>query len=728
MTFWTLIRRSLRFHARSHFGVVLGAAIGSAALIGALVVGDSVRGSLRERGLEGLGQVEFALSLPDRFVTETLARRFLGRSTGSWPEDDGSTRGFYLGKPAGALILPALAAREDGEARANRVSLIGVGIFTNAFNNNQVSFWDFATRDAPLRIQPGEVWLDEPLAAQLRVRAGDNVILRVKQASATAGDTAISPRSRPSEALRLRVAGIRAGADLGNFSLRPAPAPPLNAFVNLQQLQEALNLTGRVNTVIGFGIFREHQTLQRAAWSWLQQLGLQGLIGRPPGGRRDRPPAAESVEHYAASLKARFKLPDLEAALSISASDNYAELKSRRVFLDPPLALAALAAETNARPILTYLANVLAAGTNATPYSIVTAAGPPWTPAGMGDDEIVVNAWLADDLGVRAGDTLGLGYFQPETGARLEEATNRFRVRAIVPMEPPWADRTLMPDFPGIESAERASDWDAGFPLVHKIRPQDEEYWKRYRGTPKAFVTLAAGQKLWGNRFGNLTAVRFPLPAGVAAPEFRDTLETNLVAAINPAELGLRFEPVLEQALNAAEQSQDFGQLFLGFSIFLVVAALILMALLFQFGLEQRVTEVGTLLALGFTAKEVRRLFLREGAALALAGGILGALGGLGYAQAMLWGLTTVWRSAVGTSALRFHVTLMTLVIGLTASTLVAVVTIWLALRKQARRPARELLAGEIQSPKSKVQSREPEVWRLWTQPLSPGRSNTSTG
>ena len=43
MTFRTLIRRSLRFHWRAHVGVVLGAAVGSAALIGALVVGDSVR-------------------------------------------------------------------------------------------------------------------------------------------------------------------------------------------------------------------------------------------------------------------------------------------------------------------------------------------------------------------------------------------------------------------------------------------------------------------------------------------------------------------------------------------------------------------------------------------------------------------------------------------------------------------------------------------------------------
>ena len=38
MTLRTLILRSLRFHARSHLGVLLGATLGSAILIGALLV------------------------------------------------------------------------------------------------------------------------------------------------------------------------------------------------------------------------------------------------------------------------------------------------------------------------------------------------------------------------------------------------------------------------------------------------------------------------------------------------------------------------------------------------------------------------------------------------------------------------------------------------------------------------------------------------------------------
>ena len=59
----------------------------------------------------------------------------------------------------------------------------------------------------------------------------------------------------------------------------------------------------------------------------------------------------------------------------------------------------------------------------------------------------------------------------------------------------------------------------------------------------------------------------------------------------------------------------------------------------------------------------------------------------------MIRGLASVWRGAVGTSALHYHSTPQTLVIGVCAGSFVAALTIWLALRKQAGRPARELLA-----------------------------------
>ena len=89
MTLRTLILRSLRFHWRSHLGVLLGAAIGSAALIGALVVGDSVRESLRAMALERLGHIRFILDGQDRTFTDTLGERMPRDLMDSWREASG---------------------------------------------------------------------------------------------------------------------------------------------------------------------------------------------------------------------------------------------------------------------------------------------------------------------------------------------------------------------------------------------------------------------------------------------------------------------------------------------------------------------------------------------------------------------------------------------------------------------------------------------------------------
>src|SRR5258706_4141132 len=112
MTFGTLIRRSLRFHARAHLGVVLGATIGSAALIGALLVGDSVRESLRQRALQRLPYTFFALTPSDRVFTHDLVRR-LRYAINLTPQ---------LGSPG--LFLAGTAQMAAGDARANHVQVI----------------------------------------------------------------------------------------------------------------------------------------------------------------------------------------------------------------------------------------------------------------------------------------------------------------------------------------------------------------------------------------------------------------------------------------------------------------------------------------------------------------------------------------------------------------------------------------------------------------------------
>jgi len=616
-------------------------------------------------------------------------------------------------------------------------------------------FWKLASSSSSFGEIPNEaVFLNQPLAAQLRVKVGDDVLLRISKPDLLSQDAPMSPKGNGVLALRVRVHAVVSDADLGRFGLRTEPTAPLNAFVALRQLQEGMKQTNRANLLLvppaSRLVRRIGFPLRDFVRSVLREHISVGLAKRVEPYRIGQIASSLAVATLQNVLTSKWAPDDAELQLLALLEQNTIELRSRRVFLDtivvdrvmgkpirpherwgeaqqddfersPPVA-------PNAEPILTYLANLLCAGTNAAPYSMVTAAGPPWTPQDLRDDEIFVSQWLAEDLQVKPGDQISLTYFDPESGAQLVERTNTFRVRGVVPMEMPWADRTLMPDFPGIEKAESTRDWDAGFPLVHRIRPKDEDYWKQHRGTPKAFITLAGGQKMWSNRFGDLTAIRFPVPGSESrlqaaepgdasssdrlkaelqtAEEYRAALDKKILATLKPEELGLRFEPVREQALKAAEQSQDFGQLFLGFSFFLIAAALLLMALLFQLGLEQRAPEIGTLLALGFTPKQVRRFLLGEGVSLALLGGALGALGGMAYAKAMLHGLTTIWRDAVGVSALSFHMAPQTLVIGLCASVVVSAVTIWLTLRKFVRRPAWELLDGEVLSLESSGRSR----------------------
>jgi hypothetical protein len=154
------------------------------------------------------------------------------------------------------------------------------------------------------------------------------------------------------------------------------------------------------------------------------------------------------------------------------------------------------------------------------------------------------------------------------------------------------------------------------------------------------------------------------------------------------------FTPVREQALGASAASVDFGMLFLGFSIFLIVAALLLTALLFGFGVEQRSEELGVLLALGFPRREIGRLLLLEGGALALVAALLGALAGVLYTWIVLYGLSTVWRGAVAGAEITLHVEPATLGIGGAVAFAVALLTIGLVVRRHSRRVVRALLQG----------------------------------
>src|SRR5215831_9741007 len=145
----TLLARNLAWFWRTNLAVLLGVTTATAVLAGALLVGDSVRASLRNLVLERLGNTEFVVS-GRGFFREELA-------------DD-------LGSACPLIALDGVAAHEPSGLRVGGVQVFGV----------DERFWAFQgqTGEAPLG---GGVLLSSALAQELGSKAGDAILLRVQK-------------------------------------------------------------------------------------------------------------------------------------------------------------------------------------------------------------------------------------------------------------------------------------------------------------------------------------------------------------------------------------------------------------------------------------------------------------------------------------------------------------------------------------------------------------------
>ena len=84
-----------------------------------------------------------------------------------------------------------------------------------------------------------------------------------------------------------------------------------------------------------------------------------------------------------------------------------------------------------------------------------------------------------------------------------------FRLAAIVKLEGAAADQDLTPTVRGLTDKKTIEDWDLPFEIDRKrFKPADDQYWSKYHATPKAFVSLATGRRLWASRFGQTTSFR----------------------------------------------------------------------------------------------------------------------------------------------------------------------------------------------------------------------------
>ncbi len=606
----SLLKRTLAYYWQMNLVVILGVAIAVAVLAGALLIGASVRGSLRDLVSQRLGNTN-QIVVSTGFFREELASDVSG---------------------APLIALDGVVEHERSHRRAGGVKVYGVddrfwqfnGVPTVTFGNRQT-------------------WVSEGLANELGSQAGDSLLLRIEKHSDIPLESLHGRKDDPGKTIRLNVSGALPRQSLGEFSLQPTQGAVRAIFVSLPFLQKELEQQTKVNTIL----LREATSINDKAT--LEDLGL-------------------SLRRVGDSLALESNSNLISDSVATAATESARALSYQAI------------------PFFSYLANSISAGDRSIPYSIVTAVDQ----LAPEPNSIVLNEWAARDLNARVGQTISLEYYVWLEGGRLETRTADFKLTAITPITGLAADRDLVPSYPGITGSENLSDWDPPFPIdLGRVRKQDEDYWHQYRTTPKAFISIADAQRLWQTRFGKLTSIRITgnnPDLDAYREQLRKTLEPTLTA--------LQVIPVRSQGLDASRGATDFGEYFLYFSFFLVISALLLTALFFKLGIEQRLREIGTLQAIGFSASRIRNLFLAEGLLLAIIGSLLGLLGAIGYATLLMYGLRTWWVGAVGTTSLTLHVTWQSLVFGALGGIAAAVVCIFFTLRRLGRTSTRTLLTG----------------------------------
>ena len=217
---------------------------------GALIVGSSVRESLRGLTLDRLGEIDFA-AVGERYFRETATEAFSDTA-----------------RAASAVLVRGSAEHAESSARASKVRIHGV----------DADFWAFYEIDAP-EIGNREIVLNRRLAAELGTEEGDDLLLRFQTDSLIPAESVMGRKADNVRLLRLKVVSILDNTGPGRFGLSPQQQLPYNAFVSKPVLQRALEQSGRANALfVGGG------TLEGAQAVWQESFAPQDarLVIRTP--------------------------------------------------------------------------------------------------------------------------------------------------------------------------------------------------------------------------------------------------------------------------------------------------------------------------------------------------------------------------------------------------------------------------------------------------------------
>jgi putative ABC transport system permease protein len=621
MSLSKLILKSIWFYRKLNLTIILGIALSSAILVGALIIGDSVKYSLQQITVQRLGKTAQVITAGERLFRTQLATE-LAEKTGT--------------ETAALLRVNGFGVIAGGELRVNQLAVWGVDATMGNFTDYPESF----------QLESNEVAINENLASLSGLKVGDEFLLRADKLNTFPANTPFVSEKEATVSFRVSVARILKPDELGNFNLKNIQSAPRNVFLNLEWLNEQMGLQQRANVLLVADGVSDADLIRNLQQCWT--------------------------------------LDDVNLEVRENQTLNYTELISDRVFVEPVVEQFCAKNIPGSQAVFSYFINQFTLDGRQTPYSFVSSD------PRLSGNEMAISSWLSGDIDAKAGDRIRLSYFEVGPLRKLVLKDTTFVIKEIYSLTGEKADQNLMPVIPGLSDAGNCLDWKTGVPVdLKKIRPQDEAYWKAHKGTPKAFVSLETAQKLWGNRFGESTSIRID---GLKKAEF----EKQLLAGLQPSQLGFEVKNAKSDGLSAAGSGTDFGGLFIGLSFFVLFAAVLLAFLLFKLYLGFRKAEIGTLTALGFSFQTIRKLFVTEASVFVLIGILLGIPFSILYNRLILQAINTIWVDIVRTSIVNIHIRPVSIISGSIVIAALSLASIWFILNRFLKNEAIALQRKQI--------------------------------
>ena len=335
LTVFTFLIRSLKYHWRSNLLLCIGCAIGAIILIGAIMVGDSLKTSLRVLTSYRLGNVQYALLSSKGTLRESLA----------------DSLHSSLSVTTAPVLLQSGTVSVPGKNKSlHNISIAGV----------DYRFWSMGpSGNVPAGFTDSTVVINRALADKMGLDTGDEIVLRFEKNQRLSVDAPFALSDDNILTHRFTIGGIAEKQNFGDFSLKAEHYTIYNVFIPISKLQSLYGSPGRASLILVQNSTLLHNDLDNA---------VQTLWSSSDGGIHVR---------------------------EIDARGAY-EIYSDNIFISEDVVNSISRSFPQAKPVFTWFANSFRNADRSTPYSFITT---PPVEYPLQDNEIALGSWIAEDLG-----------------------------------------------------------------------------------------------------------------------------------------------------------------------------------------------------------------------------------------------------------------------------------------------------------------------------------------